>query len=54
MRTMVIDTYGKGPMRLAKMPIPEISEYEVLAEIHAASLNPIDFKIRDGHSEIIS
>lgn len=47
MKAMVIDQYGKAPMRLAEMPIPEINEYEVLAEIHAASINPIDFKIRD-------
>lgn len=41
---MVIDQYGKAPMRLAEVPTPEINEYEVLAEIHAASINPIDFK----------
>ncbi|MET7019955.1 NADP-dependent oxidoreductase [Bacillus mycoides] len=48
MRAMVIDKYGKVPMRMTEMPTPEINEYEVLAEIHAASINPIDFKIRDG------
>ena len=50
---MVIDQYGKAPMRLAEMPIPEINEYEVLAEIHAASINPIDFKIRDGKVRLL-
>ena len=45
MRAMVIDRYGKVPMHLAEMPTPEIGEYEVLAEIHAASINPIDFKM---------
>ncbi len=53
MKAMVIDQYGKGPMRLAEMPIPEINEYEVLAEIHAASINPIDFKIRDGKVRLL-
>ncbi|GIO24043.1 NADP-dependent oxidoreductase [Oceanobacillus sp. J11TS1] len=53
MRAMVIDKYGKVPMRLAEMPIPEIGEYEVLAEIHAASINPIDFKIRDGKVKLL-
>jgi len=53
MRAMVIDRYGKVPMRLAKMPTPEIGEYEVLAEIHAASINPIDFKIRDGKVKLL-
>jgi len=53
MRVMVIDRYGKVPMRLEEMPTPEIGEYEVLAEIHAASMNPIDFKIRDGNVKLL-
>ena len=48
MQAMVIDKYGKFPMRLAEIPTPEIGENEVLAEIHATSVNPVDFKIRDG------
>ncbi|MGO5010898.1 NADP-dependent oxidoreductase [Niallia sp. Sow4_A1] len=53
MRAMVIDRYGKVPMRLAEMPTPDIGEYEVLAEIHAASINPVDFKIRDGKVKLL-
>lgn len=53
MRAMVIDKYGKVPMRMTEMPTPEINEYEVLAEIHAASINPIDFKIRDGKVKLL-
>lgn len=53
MRAMVIDRYGKVPMRLAEMPTPEIGEYEILAEIHAASINPVDFKIRDGKVKLL-
>jgi alcohol dehydrogenase len=53
MRAMVIDRYGKVPMRLAEMPTPEVGEYEVLAEIHAASINPVDFKIRDGKVKLL-
>ncbi|WP_377864907.1 NADP-dependent oxidoreductase [Bacillus sp. R86525] len=53
MRAMVIDKYGKVPMRMTEIPIPEINEYEVLAEIHAASINPIDFKIRDGKVKLL-
>jgi len=53
MRAMVIDSYGKVPMRLAEMPTPKIGEYEVLAEIHAASINPVDFKIRDGKVKLL-
>ncbi|MGG0207042.1 NADP-dependent oxidoreductase [Bacillus mycoides] len=53
MRAMVIDKYWKVPMRMTEMPTPEINEYEVLAEIHAASINPIDFKIRDGKVKLL-
>ncbi len=53
MKAMVIDKYGKVPMRMTEMPTPEINEYEVLAEIHAASINPIDFKIRDGKVKLL-
>lgn len=53
MKAMVIDQYGKAPMCLAEVPTPEINEYEVLAEIHAASINPIDFKIRDGKVKLL-
>ncbi|MGI8279586.1 NADP-dependent oxidoreductase [Bacillus mycoides] len=53
MRAMVIDKYGKVPMRMTEMPTPEINQYEVLAEIHAASINPIDFKIRDGKVRLL-
>lgn len=50
---MIIDQYGKVPLRLAEMPIPEMGEYEVLTEIHAASINPVDFKIRDGKVKLL-
>lgn len=50
---MIIDRYGKVPMRLAEMPAPETGENEVLIEIHAASINPIDFKIRDGKVKLL-
>ncbi|MCC2542852.1 NADP-dependent oxidoreductase [Bacillus thuringiensis] len=53
MKAMIIDRYGKVPMRMADVPTPEIKEYEVLAEIHAASINPIDFKIRDGKVKML-
>ncbi|MCU5582430.1 NADP-dependent oxidoreductase [Bacillus toyonensis] len=53
MRAMIIDRYGKVPMRMTEVPTPKINEYEVLAEIHAASINPIDFKIRDGKVKML-
>ncbi|PFM12805.1 NADPH:quinone reductase [Bacillus cereus] len=53
MKAMIIDKYGKVPMRMAEVPTPEINEHEVLVEIHAASINPIDFKIRDGKVKML-
>ncbi|MBD8074427.1 NADP-dependent oxidoreductase [Bacillus thuringiensis] len=53
MKAMIIDRYGKVPMRMAEVPTPEINGYEVLVEIHAASINPIDFKIRDGKVKML-
>ncbi|WP_025116297.1 NADP-dependent oxidoreductase [Lysinibacillus fusiformis] len=53
MKAMVIDKYGDAPMRLAEVPTPNIGEYEILAEIRAASINPIDFKIRDGKVKLL-
>ncbi|WP_456274752.1 NADP-dependent oxidoreductase [Bacillus sp. AK031] len=53
MKAMMIDKYGKVPMRLAEVPTPEIGENEVLAEIHAASINPVDFKIQGGKVKLL-
>ncbi|MEH6939993.1 NADP-dependent oxidoreductase [Bacillus sp. JJ664] len=53
MKAMVIDRYGKVPMHMVEMTLPDIGENEVLAEIHAASINPVDFKIRDGKVKML-
>ncbi|WP_340034253.1 NADP-dependent oxidoreductase [Paenibacillus sp. FSL H3-0302] len=48
MKAMIIKKYGNYPLQLADIPTPAVGDYDVLAEIHAASINPIDFKVRDG------
>lgn len=49
MQAMVIEKYGKNvPLIQKKMPTPPIGDHDVLVEIHAASLNPIDYKIKEG------
>lgn len=53
MKAMVIERYGKIPLLLADMPMPAIGDHDVLAEIHAASINPIDVKVRDGKLRIL-
>ncbi len=49
MKAILIRDYG-GPeaLELAELPDPVPSPDEIVVEIHAASLNPIDWKIRQG------
>jgi alcohol dehydrogenase len=54
MKAFVVDRYGKGrALRLADMPMPELRDDEVLVEVHAAGVNQLDFKIRDGEFKLI-
>lgn len=53
MKAMVIDAYGKVPLKKVEVPLPDIGENEVLAEIHAASINPLDSKIRNGEIKLL-
>jgi NADPH:quinone reductase-like Zn-dependent oxidoreductase len=49
MKAYVIEKYGdRSAVRAAEMPDPEPGAHDVLVEIHAASVNPLDFRIRDG------
>ena len=50
MRAVVIDRYGGAEeLRLRDMPMPEVGETDLLVEIFAASVNPVDWKIREGY-----
>lgn len=53
MKAMVIEKYGKVPLRMVEMSQSEIDEYEVLVDIHAASINPLDFRIRNGEVKLL-
>ncbi|WBO21328.1 NADP-dependent oxidoreductase [Sphingomonas abietis] len=49
MQAHILDRYGKGQtLRLGDWPDPVPAADEVLVEVHAAGLNPLDGKIRDG------
>lgn len=50
---MIIEKYGKTPLLLADRAMPTVGDYEVLAEVHAASINPLDSKIRDGTIKLL-
>ena len=56
MRAFVLSGYGaiSDHVRLTEIPDPVASPGEVLIEIHAASLNPIDFKLAHGALKRIS
>ena len=49
MRAAVIDRYG-GPdvLQIRDVPAPQPEPDDLLVEVHAASVNPVDFKIREG------
>ncbi len=49
MKAVVMEKYGaEDAIQIRQMPRPKISENEVLVEVYAAGVNPIDNKIRQG------
>ena len=49
MKAFIIERYGpNNRLRVGEIPDPQPGDDDVLVEIHAASVNPLDFKIRDG------
>jgi alcohol dehydrogenase len=54
MRAFVLTKYG-GPeaAELHDVPQPHPGKGEVLVRVHAAGLNPVDFKIREGKLRIV-
>ncbi|CUX39167.1 MULTISPECIES: NADP-dependent oxidoreductase [Agrobacterium] len=54
MKSFLIDRYAKGgPLRFGDSPEPELRDNDVMVEIHAASVNVLDNKIRDGEFKLI-
>src|SRR5262245_48747629 len=54
MKAVVIRRYG-GPdvLELADLPRPTPGPRDVLVRVRAASVNPVDFKIRDGKVKVL-
>ena len=49
MKALRIHAYGASDvLKLEDIPTPQPGAGEVLVKIHAASINPIDYKIREG------
>ena len=54
MKAFILDRYKKkGALRFGDMPQPQLRDGDVLVEIHAAGLNQLDSKIRDGEFKVI-
>ena len=54
MKAFVLERYGKkSALRSTELPIPELRDDEVLVEVHAAGVNLLDSKIRDGEFMLI-
>lgn len=54
MKAFLVDRYKKkGALRLGERPEPVLRDDDVLVEIHAAGLNLLDSKIRDGEFKLI-
>lgn len=54
MKAFLLDRYGKGrALRPAELPTPEVRDDEVLVEVHAAGVNLLDAKVRDGEFKLI-
>ncbi|KGX88281.1 NADP-dependent oxidoreductase [Pontibacillus marinus] len=50
MKAVVIEQYGgKDQLKEKDIPTPQINEDQVLIESHATSINPIDWKVREGY-----
>ena len=54
MKAFITDRYGKKEVgRIGEMPDPEVRDDDVLIRIHAASINPLDSKIKSGEFKLI-
>lgn len=54
MKAFIVDRYQRNrALRLGDMPEPEVRDQDVLVAIHAAGLNLLDAKIRDGEFKLI-
>jgi NADPH:quinone reductase-like Zn-dependent oxidoreductase len=53
MKAFVVDRYGKDSARFGEMPEPGLRDDDVLVQVHAAGVNPLDSKIRDGKFKLL-
>jgi NADPH:quinone reductase-like Zn-dependent oxidoreductase len=55
MKAVVFDKYGGNEVvEIKDVPTPICGPEDVLIKVHAASVNPVDWKVRSGHVKIIT
>lgn len=53
MKSYVVTRYGKDGASLSDIPQPELRDDDVLVQVHASGVNPLDAKIRDGDFKLL-
>lgn len=54
MKAFILDRYGKTVgLRMGEMPEPDLREDDVLVKVHAAGVNVLDSKIRNGEFKLL-
>jgi NADPH:quinone reductase-like Zn-dependent oxidoreductase len=48
MKAFVVEHYGKDGLRAAEVPEPAVGDGDVLVEVSAAGVNPLDMMVRNG------
>src|SRR2546430_15668432 len=52
MKALAIRRY-RAPMEIMELPRPEPGQGDLLVRVRAASVNPVDYKIRDGGVKVL-
>ena len=54
MKAFIVDRYGKkNGVRIGEMPDQDLREDDVLVQVHAAGVNLLDSKIRNGEFKLL-
>jgi len=53
MNAFIVEHYGKNGLRAAQAPEPTVGPHDVLVQIGAASINPLDKMIRNGEFKLL-
>ena len=53
MKAFVVEKYGPGGLHAAEVPNPTVASGDVLVEVRAASINPLDKMVRNGDFKLL-